>query len=173
MVFTAILSVTMFALPVNSLAAGKTMTLSNWIEKVRSEGKEMALGQMFDAPVGASAKRHTVEGNGSAEDKAHQIAVALDSTAKPMWLILSTQRWGLFENEREDCHFQTSLDGKLQKVVFGRIKIDKDYKAVSGSGLTESQDINSPRIKELFQKEMDFWLKGHHRKKLPSQKRQP
>ena len=62
-------------------------------------------------------------------------------------------------------YFQTDLDGKLIKAIFGRIKVNENGERILGSGTTQEQDIDSPRIKELFQKEVDFWLKGMYRKK--------
>ena len=48
------------------------------------------------------------------------------------------------------------------------MKMDTEGNEIAGSGVLEVQNIDSPRIKELFQKEVDFWLKGMYRKKPAS-----
>ena len=123
---------------------------------------------MFEPPAGTVGRTLVVEPLETADGKQHGLTLALDSAStpqKPLWFGFGAKGLGLFKNERDDTYFKVSLDGHLDKAIFGRIKLDDSGERIPGSGVTEVQDIESPRINELFQKEADFWLKNMYRKK--------
>ena len=166
----SILSVALGAAFVNAASPTKSNFLSwgAFAQKLEVEGTEEAkVGSMFTPPAGAIAKGSEVFSEDTSDAQYHGCGLAFDTSAPPpkrLWFVLSTKTPGLFKNERDDTYFQVDLDGELRKAIFGRIKLDENDNPIPGSGVTEVQDIKSPRIKELFQKEIDFWLKGMYRK---------
>ena len=61
--------------------------------------------------------------------------------------------------DHESRYFKINLNGTLEKAVLSKGKIDKDGKAIRGTGVKSDQDISSPEVKKTFEAEMKFWLK--------------
>ena len=165
------LSVALALTFVNAASSVKTKGLS-WHEladKAYADGYlEENPARMFTAPAGAVMKDLSADPEETADGQDHICALTLESkvaSAKRLDFILSAAGPGLFKSESDERYFQTDLDGKLVKAIFARVKLDEKGERILASGITEEQDIDSPRIKELFQKEVDFWLKGMYRKK--------
>jgi hypothetical protein len=70
--------------------------------------------------------------------------------------IVRIKRSGLDNQMR---YFRIDLNGKLEKVVLSRSKIDADGNVIRGSGVKVDQDINSAEVRKTFEAEMKFWLK--------------
>ncbi len=160
---------------VNAAPSVKSRALT-WDElagKMEAEGdKEDDMGTLFSRPAGTTGRGLTIEPTDTTDGRDHASSLALNPTttpAKRLDFVLSAGGPGLFKNESDEMYFQTDLDGKLIKAIFGRIKVNENGERILGSGTTQEQDIDSPRIKELFQKEVDFWLKGMYRKKPATQ----
>jgi len=67
--------------------------------------------------------------------------------------------------EGESFYFKLGLDGVLQKAFALRGNYDASGRPVRGSGVEEILDGDSPEARERLQYELDFWLKGRHRRK--------
>ena len=170
------LSVALALTFVNAAPSVKTrdLTWEDLARKMEAEGsQEEDMGTLFSSPAGSTGKGLTIEPKDTTDGRDHACVLTLvptESSAKRLDFVLSAAGPGLFKNESDEIYFQTSLDGKLVKAIFGRIKLDESGERILGSGTTEVQDLDAPRIKALFQKEVDFWLKGLYRKKPASDK---
>ena len=175
----SVLSVALVVGFVNAAESSKSKNILTWdsiAQKLEKEvTEESKAAAMFEHPEGATVKRIGVDPEETVDGKNHVCSLYRDSSAppKPLWFVLGAQNPGLFKNERDDTYFQVGLDGKLSKAIFGRLKLDETGKSIPGSGVTEPQDIESPRVRDLFQHEVDFWLRDMYRKKpaaKPTQK---
>ena len=145
------------------------MTWDELVERLtKTEVSKDKVGSFLDPPAGAFARCQDVDWEDATDDKARTSCLIFDPAATPhksVWLVFSVSADGHLQNERDDSLFRISLGGRVEKAIFGRMKMDTEGNEIAGSGVLEVQNIDSPRIKELFQKEVDFWLKGMYRKK--------
>ena len=66
----------------------------------------------------------------------------------------------------EEIYFLTGLDGTLLEAGFAVGPLDEKGKSIPGPALAPFKyfDITSPETRALFQRELDFWVKGVGRK---------
>lgn len=63
------------------------------------------------------------------------------------------------QHDGEERYYRVSLDGRLEKVVTLRNKLDDQGRAVVEGRSRVEEDMASPDIKKAFKTEMTFWLK--------------
>lgn len=63
------------------------------------------------------------------------------------------------KHEGEERYYRVSLDGRLEKVVTLKNKIDDDGKVLREGRSKVEEDMASPAVKKAFKAEMAFWLK--------------
>lgn len=157
--------------------AGKPATFSQFIEWLVSLGKKAEegdvpytgqLAELLGLPQGAVGR-----GGGVIQEKAddylgHNCEVILDTSGsnsipKPLAVILHTRN-SIPGFATEQYFYRLSPQGKLEKAIAVRGKIDEQDNAVPGSGEATVLDIEGPETKYRFQHELDFWLKGMYRR---------
>ena len=78
-------------------------------------------------------------------------------TPKPVCAYLAKTKSN--DHDRETLYYRVNLNGKLEKAVHVRGKLDDNGKIIRGSGTKVDEDINSPEVKKAFDAEMTYWLK--------------
>jgi hypothetical protein len=124
------------------------------------------VGKLIDIPSNQDVRSLDIPNELTTDNLYHGTSIAVDESANPpkaLKLIFSTTH--SWDDNSEDYHFKTNLNGKLEKVVSIFGKINPAGESVKGSGQVSEKDITSPEIKERFRHELDFWLKGAYRKK--------
>ncbi len=88
---------------------------------------------------------------------------------RPICVFVQTSK--VSGQNKESRYFRLSLDGRLERVILGRSKLDENGKGIRGSAVNTDEDINSPEVKKALAAEMaDLrqWLK--QQKKLVAKK---
>lgn len=144
--------------------------LTSGSEKSYHEGISGLLG----LPLGAKAKRKTVQRKESADGLLRCVDVLLDpstTTPRVMHLVLRSDWKDIAKGEGKTLYLRLNGHGVLEKAFESPGKIDTQGRDIRGSGVgkTIDLDIRAPQTKLLLQRELDFWLKGIGRKpKLPA-----
>lgn len=153
-----------------SSAAAKS-NLSTFFAELSSKGNDEYvrpyLAPFLSVPAKAPMKEFVAANprkspNGKTE-KACSLVMKSEDGAEPtpMCAVITDGTFG--SASIDGFYFKVGLDGSLLAAFKTNSKVS-DGKPVRGSGVKEDLDINSPEVKDRFQKELDFWLSGKFRK---------
>lgn len=157
------------------VGANPPSSLSGFVRKALKTGADRSfpksLAKLLDLPENILLKNFT-EPETSAVDNIYrtfQVIIEKSTPTKATALVWCTNyEW---PGNSEAYYFRSTLTGKLEKAVYIYGKDDEKGNAIPGDGGFVIKDINSPEIKERFQKELDFWLQGRYRKKTQNIKK--
>lgn len=93
---------------------------------------------------------------------------------RPICIVLEVSKRSTQDTEGK--FYRLSLNGQLEQVIHAHGKIDENGKAVRGSAVNTTADINSPEVKKAFAAEMADvrqWLKQQQKQKVASKKDAP
>ncbi|MBI4424722.1 MAG: hypothetical protein HY554_13395 [Elusimicrobia bacterium] len=147
------------------------LTWSDLVKRCAEAGDDAYLPQQIGSHLGLDGdpptKSINVETTETGDDMAHDVNLVLKVSSsgirQPLAFNLVTGHdW---PGHVEHYHFRVTLDGVLERAVTISGLKDQQGNTISGSGSVAEKDIDSPEIKERFQHEVDFWLKGAYRKK--------
>ena len=120
--------------------------------------------RFLELPAGSPEKRKEFEVGDSSDGIGHSCEVVLDKdTGKVMAAVFTAGTMKDRDHHDAFC-FRVTPSGVLEHVALVHV-LFKDGKTVRGAGTAETVDPEAPGIREKFQHELDFWLKGKYRKK--------
>jgi hypothetical protein len=120
-----------------------------------------AFSEIFSPPAGATS--HYFESFDD-EDGAHRLEViTAPGTSTPLWILLTYKLPRHLSNEEDQIFFKVNLEGKLERVLFGRARLRAEGFLETGAWV-EERPVTQLRVQRLFKNEIKLWRKWWNRK---------
>ena len=131
------------------------------VRALLASGREVEIRDGFAQVIGLDQPAHSklaAEPFG-AEARKCSVVYAADDTGNDRAIYLYVMREKKTKHDILGRYFRVSLDGKLEKAVTLRNKLDENGKAIAEGRSKFDEDIDSPEIRKIFKTDMAFWVK--------------
>lgn len=160
-----------------SQSKAKSLSFSELVLKLLVEGDDRddfndRRAELMGFAMGLPSKADGVPSRQTADGISRQCNLVMEkptgtSITKPICLVLMAGQRFPGERKREAYYFRVGLDGKLEKSLLNVGKLDESGNTVPGSGELTELNVDAAHVKAMLRRELDFWLKGKLRKKVP------
>lgn len=140
---------------------GDPSEISKLVQTMMASGRDgkyvngMAQAIGLDRPMSAKNTMVLV----GREARRCQIVYEADATNGDRPFCVYLLRTKKTSSDVEERYYRVSLDGRLEKVITLKNKLDDQGKALREGRSRVEEDMTSPGVKKAFNAEMTFWLK--------------
>ena len=149
-------------------ATGEGIAFGQLVRRLLDAGSSKTVSpgtaRIFNLSPDAPEKTSALVGDDHLEHVSQLILDPALAEPKPACVILVSAERDLAKKERRSYRFRMSLDGGLEKALYTIAKLDENGVTVPGSGVVQDKVLDPAELKERVEYELDFWLKGKHRK---------
>lgn len=126
---------------------------------------DAARAKLIGLETGSPIRKLSLKSSENADGVSRLCEVVMDAAEKKKVCLLISAGTMVDPQNAESYVFRLTPAGDLEKVFKVKMAF-KDGKVVRGGGTSEVVSADEPSVKEMLQKELDFWLKGRYKKNL-------